>query len=289
MFERSCPVCGKVIIHKDHRKRDSAIARNTSCRSCSKKGVNHIAREIWRDKAKQFALDFLNGPNYPSDLPSGSMAYPISPCGYSIVDTEDWYRIYDLGRMWSCCKKGYAYTQLKRDGRLAQHRFIMSVTEKSTQVDHIEHNKLDNRKSKLRCVTNTQNQWNRTKRDKSIGVYLSTPGVYQSVINADSQSMYLGSFPSYELAGRAYDNAGRGLRGEFFTPNYPDDPWPLLSIEEFRSRYGRSRQFDFSRAQEMIAMRDAGKSYQEIGECYGVSRNNVGSTIHYYSKASHKD
>ncbi|MBQ2348402.1 MAG: HNH endonuclease, partial [Clostridia bacterium] len=46
------------------------------------------------------------------------------------------------------------------------HRFLMNPTSRE-EVDHINHNTLDNRKSNLRIVTTAQNQMNSVVSDRN--------------------------------------------------------------------------------------------------------------------------
>ncbi|MFR9710770.1 HNH endonuclease [Paenibacillus sp. MB22_1] len=77
----------------------------------------------------------------------------------TLIDTEDleavsscnWYAYWSkLG------KSFYAYNQ-----NLLMHRLIMKAP-RGKQVDHINHNTLDNRKNNLRVVTSAQNNQNRS-------------------------------------------------------------------------------------------------------------------------------
>ena len=91
---------------------------------------------------------------------------------YAIVDDEDYEELckYD----WSCSKNGYAQRRFKKDdctiSTYPMHRQILGLTfgDKSC-VDHINGNKLDNRKSNLRICNRTQNNHNvgLSKRNKS--------------------------------------------------------------------------------------------------------------------------
>lgn len=67
---------------------------------------------------------------------------------------------------WHITSKGYAATSVKRK-RIYMHRLLLNAGE--LQVDHINHNKLDNRKVNLRLVTNQQNHFNEglSKNNKS--------------------------------------------------------------------------------------------------------------------------
>lgn len=90
-----------------------------------------------------------------------------------LVSDSDFERVKQ--HCWSVDSKGYANAGGKRlGGTVRLHRFIMGNT-KGLHVDHINRNKLDNRRDNLRLVTNQQNHFNLSlaKNNKSgcTGVY----------------------------------------------------------------------------------------------------------------------
>lgn len=92
---------------------------------------------------------------------------------YAIVDDED-YPL--LSRFkWYVSTNGYAVWRGVKDGRkqtIRLHRLI-AQPEKGLVVDHINRNKLDNRRSNLRCVTQAINSRNRDEVENAKGYYLS--------------------------------------------------------------------------------------------------------------------
>ena len=74
------------------------------------------------------------------------------------VDACDFYK-YELHKhSWMITSRGYVATSIKGN-RVYLHRLLMNPN--TLQVDHINHNKLDNRKSNLRIVTNKENHHNK--------------------------------------------------------------------------------------------------------------------------------
>lgn len=83
--------------------------------------------------------------------------------GYTLVEEQD-FEQYSAFR-WYGSPYGYAYRYAQRDGKLKPvflHREI-NGTPPHLFTDHINRNRLDNRRSNLRTATGSQNQRNRTK------------------------------------------------------------------------------------------------------------------------------
>lgn len=99
------------------------------------------------------------------------------------------------------------------------HRLIMNA-QKGEQVDHINHDTLDNRKSELRFCSYAQNQYNQGRRSNNTsgckGVSLHKPsGKWQAQIALNGKTIHLGLFATKEEAYTAYCNAALELHGEF--------------------------------------------------------------------------
>ena len=110
------------------------------------------------------------------------------------------------------------------------HRLIMGVTDPKIQVDHINGNKLDNRKENLRLATPQQNSSN-------IGIRKNNKSGYKGVcwskrdkkwiasIYKNNKKQYLGCFDDIVEAVRAYDRAALELFGEFAWTNFPKEDY----------------------------------------------------------------
>lgn len=78
---------------------------------------------------------------------------------YAIVDDED----FEWLNQWKWCYCKYVIRDIilnKKNKRIYMHRLIMNTPEKM-QTDHINGNKLDNRRNNLRICTQSQNNMNR--------------------------------------------------------------------------------------------------------------------------------
>ncbi len=81
------------------------------------------------------------------------------------------------------------------------------------QIDHINNNRLDNRISNLRLVSQSQNQQNRKPKRGGTGVkgVSKTKYGFSAQIGYDRKKMYLGFFKTKEEAGAAYVKAAQKL------------------------------------------------------------------------------
>jgi hypothetical protein len=106
--------------------------------------------------------------------------------------------------------------------RQYMHRLIMGAEE--LEVDHRDHDGLNNRRTNLRLSTHAQNCWNRrlpcTSTTKLKGVrWNATTQRYRASITANGKTRHLGSFNSDYEAGEAYDKAALELHGDFALTN----------------------------------------------------------------------
>lgn len=107
--------------------------------------------------------------------------------------------------------------------KVLMHRIILAahgVNLTGLEVDHINHDRLDNRKSNLRPATRGENQWNvpklRTNSTGYKGVSLDKRrGKYVAQIRLNKKHVHLGQFVTAEAAALAYNRAAREHHGEF--------------------------------------------------------------------------
>lgn len=110
------------------------------------------------------------------------------------------------------------------------HREILGVWEKGLQVDHINGDKLDNRKSNLRICTGVSNSYNRKKNSNSTHKY---KGVYKQTWENGECRWYArigrgknsipGGHATEEEAARAYDREAKKKYGQFAKLNFPNE------------------------------------------------------------------
>lgn len=149
---------------------------------------------------------------------------------------------------WHCTSRFYAMrTEIingKKHGVL-MHRFIMNAPD-NKEVDHINHNTLDNRKCNLRLCDRKENEHNRSKThelnprsytSKYKGVAINKQNnLYEAKIIKDSKKFFIGYFENEEVAANAYNDYAQTLFGEFACLN--DVPlienWKDYKIERYK-------------------------------------------------------
>lgn len=132
---------------------------------------------------------------------------------------------YDLVRRynWHLTYNGYARANI--GGRTVfMHRLIMNPGP-GMVVDHINGNKLDNRRENLRICTPAENARNcgsfRNSTSRYKGVHLcSRSGKWRAKIHVNKMHFKIGYFATEEEAARAYDARARELHGEFARLNF---------------------------------------------------------------------
>ena len=131
-------------------------------------------------------------------------------------DLED----YDLIKnySWKEDQSGYIYTCLDNN-LIKMHRLIMNCPE-DMDIDHIFHNKRDNRKSELRIVTESQNMMNQKIRiDNTSGVkgvsWDNRIDKWQAYIGINNKIIRLGYYDNKKDAVKIRKQAELELFGEY--------------------------------------------------------------------------
>lgn len=105
------------------------------------------------------------------------------------------------------------------------HREIMG-NPIGQEVDHIDHDGLNNQRTNLRLASPSQNQANSRhhadayhSRYKGVTKHKKT-GLWQVSCQKDKKRHYLCGFADEDTAGRAYDQLAYRLHGDFSNPNF---------------------------------------------------------------------
>lgn len=149
--------------------------------------------------------------------------------GYTDEGREFWFdkEDYDLIKdyYWSFDDKDAVCTKIwSENTTVYMHRVIMGVTDHDIQIDHIKHNRFDNRKSQLRIADNKHNNRNKglAKRNTTgiTGVYYNKKsGSWYAQIKVNYKIIHLGSFKTKEEAAKARKQAEEKYFGEWSYDN----------------------------------------------------------------------
>lgn len=99
--------------------------------------------------------------------------------GYALISADDVYKVEK--NSWRLDSHGYAIKSVKENGRtknISLHHVVYKKPSKGMVIDHINRNKLDNRRENLREVSHSVNSANR-KLNRSKNSLFKYPGVRQ--------------------------------------------------------------------------------------------------------------
>ncbi len=139
----------------------------------------------------------------------------------AIVDDEDFAVLSKY--TWFVSDTGYAKSSLWIDNEakhVRMHHLIIGKPKKGEYMDHINHNKLDNRRINLRICTNAENMRNRTAPSNNTsgfkGVWWhSARKKWAARVICNYKSHNLGLYSDKKDAAKAYNEAAKRLFGEF--------------------------------------------------------------------------
>jgi hypothetical protein len=148
---------------------------------------------------------------------------PLTQGKQVMVDDEDYE---SLIRWKWCYANATAVRGLGPRGKqrlIYMHRQIMDPPEE-LYIDHINGDRLDNRRSNLRICTHAENQRNRkatvgSSKYKGVG-FFKRDRKWAARIRFNSKLIHLGYFDNEIDAAKAHDKAARELHGEFARTNF---------------------------------------------------------------------
>ena len=186
---------------------------------------------------------------------------------------------------WSIGTHGYA-TSGCGEKQILLHRMVAGAKD-GEMVDHINRNKMDNRRSNLRICSFRQNIMNREKlvsgNNPYKGVCRLSDGCWQAQIRCNNRAVYLGRFHDVCDAAKAYDAAARELFGEFAYLNFPNcTDYPRTHIKHHRK-------LSWDEAASIRYLYESGMSISELAKMYEHSYSAIQRIVHYrtFKEAKH--
>lgn len=133
-----------------------------------------------------------------------------------LIDKNDYEKI--SKHSWCISKTGYAVSNI--DHKVTKmHRYILGLSNPKIIVDHINHNKLDNRRKNLRLCSDFENSRNTTvsKNNKlgHLGISLTKTGKYRARLMLNRKEIWLGSYHKIEDAIKAREEGEKKYFGKY--------------------------------------------------------------------------
>lgn len=154
------------------------------------------------------------------------MDLPVGNGLVTQIDSEDYARL--VQRRWYVSAHGYVVRSIKRSPFSERiHRVILNAP-RGVDVDHVNGNKLDNRKSNLRLCTVSQNLGNtspdrKNNRSGFKGVsWCSRAEKWRAAIRKTGRQIHIGLFDDPVRAAAAYNVAAIRVFGDFARLNRMD-------------------------------------------------------------------
>ena len=157
---------------------------------------------------------------------------PLTKGKFAIIDAEDFKRVNQY--KWFAVKNHNCWYAIRTvyypNGtryRQLMHRFILGFTKKGEgpEIDHENHNGLDNKKNNLRTIKSAENQRNMRKIKSHSSIYKGVhwskwANKWAAQIMYCYKSYWLGYFDNEIEAAQAYDIKAIELFGDFACLNF---------------------------------------------------------------------
>ena len=144
--------------------------------------------------------------------------------GYTLKGEEFYFDLEDYEKIKEDCWHIDANGYVVNGKRKRFHRIIMNLNNPKIPIDHINHKKIDNRKSNLRVVNKSQNAMNQsTSVANTSGItgvgWHKRKGKWRAYIKVDYKQKELGYYNSFEEAKQARLKAENERFGKYSYKN----------------------------------------------------------------------
>lgn len=146
-----------------------------------------------------------------------------------VIDADDFETVSEF--TWFKGKRGYPVAHTSRKSlegykTFTLHRLIFGFPS-NYDIDHINGNKMDNRRDNLRGCNHQQNMFNQNKRSTNTSGFLGVSlmkncGKFEAYIHPNGKKIQLGLFISAEEAAVARDKAAVQYFGSYARLNFPE-------------------------------------------------------------------
>jgi len=193
--------CGKIASIPGNSMKSG---RASSCGCYHKEQLTKIAMKYFKkynvyDLSGEYGICYLPDTNYQS-----------------IFDLEDYDLIKNI--LWKTDDCGYARGYDVNTKKLVRMHKIITNTDKNTIVDHINRDRLDNRKENFRFASRSENRINsKTRSDNKSGIQgvRFEEGKWRVRISYNGNYVHLGMYENFEEAVKIRLNAEKKYYGEF--------------------------------------------------------------------------
>ena len=163
---------------------------------------------------------------------------------YALVDNGDY--VWAMQWVWHLTRKGYVrHTERLPSGQIKGTRLHRALAQRwgwtlgHLTIDHVNHDRLDNRRQNLRAISSAQNTQHRrgpnaNNRSGYLGVHFHRASQrWRAKITVNGQRVNIGTYETPEKAARARDAAAKHFLGELAFLNFPNEspaPFSLKAI-----------------------------------------------------------
>ena len=192
------------------------------------KNGKKVSREGWNGKRYPKIPEFLSIDISKRCEIHEDLVYFRLPTGeIAVCDYIDWIDKLDKREEWCLIGDSVSYSDYKSTQQnIPMQGLILGNSSNARQIDHINRNRLDNRRINLRFTTPSQNVTNSGPKNgkKYKGTtFDSERNKWIAAIQIDGKTRHLGRYENEEQAARAYDNMAFKVWGEFAYLNFPNE------------------------------------------------------------------